>query len=696
MLKTSKKILGRGLFQVLSLIKDIDIDFEVDRREEVKRYMESKYGINYVCSVGTYGTFKLRSAIKDIGRYFRIDAKKTNFITKELELDSNNDADFSQIFKQGIANLGDVKARVKPALKEFIVKYPHVVDSMPIVLNQPKNASIHACATLVLPKFDQNGNERDIYSWIPVKSVGGVLVSEWEGGQLEDAGFLKEDILGLNQLDKFKGIFTKVKKNRGITLTMDSVDLKDEETYEMFRQGNSADVFHFGSKGLTGYLQELQPYDEEDMIAAISLYRPGAMESGAHMDYIKFKSGEKEPEYDYMLEEITKDTYGLLVYQEQGMKAVQVLGGISLVEADDIRKAMGKKKRTLLQKYKSKFIEGAIKNGCDEIDAGTIWNKIEAFATYSFNRSHAAAYSYMGIMSQWLKVKYPIEFWTTTFERAATDKAKKEIPWYVSEVSKLDNGVSIVPPCVNKSYVEFVSNFETGKIYWAINKIKNVGDVSTKAIISERFNNGDYFSLEEFYERVDTSKVNKRVVEHLILSGCFDDIYNIGDNVRGREKLLEEYYTLAKVKPDHQIILPPEKMFDWYWISRQKELSGLGQFDLRTIILKSKLKSSISIYMDPSQIQLESNIGKRAIVAGLVIDKKIRRTRKGDEFCAMLIQSNDEEVHFLVWPEPWAEYKKGIESSQTNMFIGSATIHVDGFKKRNVLQSDSNTKIQIY
>lgn len=677
-----ERFLNKG--RVVTSLPDIDTDFEGKRREEVKRYMENKYGIDYVCSVGTYGTFKLRSAIKDVGKQFRMDPKNTNYITAVLELDLDTDADFTQIFKQALDGKG--------ALKEFIAKYPHVVDSIPIVLKQPKNASIHACATLILPKKDQHGNDRNIYNWIPVKSVDGVLVSEWEGGYLEDAGFLKEDILGIKQLDKFRGVFDKVKQNRGIDLTMDSVDLNDERIYDLFRQGLSADVFHFGSRGLTGYAQDVQPFNKEEMIAMISLYRPGTIESNAHTDYVAFKFGAKEPTYDYMLEKVTGETYGLYVYQEQVMMAVQELGGMDLVTADDIRKAMGKMKMDLIQEYRVKFVEGAVANGCDEIDAETIWNKLEAFAKYGFNKSHAAAYTYTGIMCQWLKVNFPIEFWTTSFE-FATDL---EIPRYVSEVSKLDNGVSIVPPNVNKSQTEFLSDFETGKIYWAINKIKWVGDSATEAIINEREDVGDFFSLEEFYERVDTSKVNKRVIEHLILAGCFDEMNNIEVNVKEREKLLDEYYVLAKTKPDQQLALPPEKEYNWYWTARQKLISGLGQFDLQNIIMRSKLQHMISQYMDPIKLQAEHSVGKRTVIAGLIVDRKIRRTRKGDEFCAMIVECNDEEVHFLLWPDAWVKVKNEIEASETGMFIGSATVHTDSYKKCNVLQSDSNTKIQIY
>ena len=957
-----ERFLNEG--RVQTSLPDIDTDFEGRRRDEVKRYMEDKYGINYVCSVGTYGTFKLKSAIRDIGQRLGLDSKSSNYITSSIGDDGRySSGEFIDLFKEGLGFQD---------LLDFIRSRPDIVDSIRIILKQPKNASVHPCATLILPKKDQYGRDRDIYSWIPVKSVDGVLVSEWEGNYVEDAGFLKEDILGIKQLDKFREVFYKVEKNYGKKLSLHDVDLSSDKVFELFREGLSSDVFHFGSKGLTSYAQEVLPYSIQDMIAMISLYRPGPIESNTHKDYIDYKFGLKEPEYDFMLEGVTKETYGLYIYQEQVMMAVQQLGGMDLVTADNVRKAMGKMDMKLIKEYQEVFMKGAVNNGCDEIEAETIWNKLEAFARYGFNRcisgnekiyrvglnksgkstfnptikemynirndreyaskvgkiplherykkegygkgfslntagvliknkiidiryegvkdtykitlvngrsitttgnhryptsnglkklvdidihtdllyyntgykvedtsyvfttkgtnneryhsnkyqesyqlnskkgvsgfttkdttqyklfesylenhkkhfcqkcnsidklevhhidgnhgnnihsnlttlcsschkkehykmgrvkmgekgletdlvkihsieyvgredvydvemespnhtfltqnnivtcnSHAACYTYTGIICQWLKVSYPLEFWTTSFEFAED----KEIPRYISEISKLDNGVDIVPPNVNKSSTEFISDTNNKKIYWAINKIKFVGDLATKCIINEREQNGDYFSLEDFYTRVDTSKVNKRVVENLILSGSFDEVYNIESNLKDRELILQEYYTLSKVKEGNQLQLSPLKKYNWYWVARQKEISGLGYFDYKGIILNSDLQSMITQYLDPIKLQSSTSLNKRVVVGGVIIDKKIRKTRKGDEFCSLLLESNDEFIHFLLWPDCWSVYKRAIESADLGMLLGSGTVHVDNFKKCNVLQSDKNTKIQIY
>ena len=676
-----ERFLNEG--RVQTSLPDIDVDFEGERRDDVKRYMEDRYGIDFVCSVGTYGTFKIKSAIKDIGKRFGLNAKDGNFMVSRI---GNNDKElkddnFLDLFKE---------AEYQASLKKFIIDKPHVIDTLRIILKQPKTASIHACATLIFPRIDQHGNPRNIYNWIPVKMMDGVLVSEWEGGQLEDAGFLKEDILGIKQLDKFRGIFDKIKANKGVSLTMEDVDLTDPNVYKLFSEGLSSDVFHFGSDGLTGYLQEVKPIGIEEMIAAISLYRPGAMDSHAHTKYVKFKFGEQEPEYDYGLKEVTKETYGLYIYQEQVMKAMQELGGMDLVTADNIRKAMGKKKMDLILKYKAQFIEGARVKGCDPIDAETIWNKLEAFARYGFNKSHATAYTYIGMVCQWLKYHYPIEFWTTAFEWASDDITSR----FVSEANKLDNGISIVPPDINKSFPKFTSDPETGKIYWSIGKIKFVGEASTTAILTERDEGGEFFSLDEFIDRVDTSKVNKRVVENLILSGCFDELEGITD-IKKRYDLIQHYYQLAKVKMDSRIDFPEQRKYTWFWTKRQKELSGLGDFDYERLILNSELKHLVSQYIDPIKLQTEGVVGSSVVIAGSILDIKTRKTKRGDEFCILQIESNEEPINVVMWADSWSKVKNDIMENKSGMFIGSGVVTVDNYKKCNQIQTNKDSKIKI-
>ena len=305
---------------------EIDTDFPGSDRNRVKEYMEQKYGASQVCSVGTYSALQLRAAIKDFSRLENIPFADVNYITGLL---SDSDRKFEDLMVAACSN-----SRVK----EFINTYPNMIHELSIILGAPKARSVHACAMMVFP------DEHDMFRWCPIRQQDGQMVSEWEGMEMDSAGFLKEDILGVKQLDKFQDILRLIKENTGEEIDLYSVPLDDEKVFEFFQKGWNGDVFHFGSKGLTGYCKEVLPTCMEDLIAAISLYRPGAMENNFHKEYVLRKNGERPVEFYVGTEEILKETYGVFCYQEQIMKLCQVLGGLSLVEADDVRKAMVKKK----------------------------------------------------------------------------------------------------------------------------------------------------------------------------------------------------------------------------------------------------------------------------------------------------------------------------------------------------------------
>lgn len=352
-------------------LPDLDTDFPGERREEIKRYMEQKYGKEQVCSVGTYTTLKVKAALKDLGRQHNISIPTLNYINKILPDDST----FTDLFHI---------ASEKSIVKNFIIDNPEIVEYLPFILNQPKSKSIHACAMLILP------DEKNIFEWIPVrtelKDGEKMLVSEWEGPELEAIGLLKEDILGIEQLDKFSKILELVKQNHNIDLDIYTLPLDDELVYDYFCHGYNGDVFHFGSKGLTSYCKDLQPTCIDDLIAGIALYRPGAMESNFHNEYVLRKKGDREVEYLPGTEEITKNTHGIWCFQEQIMQVCRKVGGFSLVEADDIRKAMGKKIQALLDSYRDKFIEGGVKNGYNQSIVEEIWEGLEKFGSYGFNK----------------------------------------------------------------------------------------------------------------------------------------------------------------------------------------------------------------------------------------------------------------------------------------------------------------------
>lgn len=305
-------------------LPDIDTDFPGERRNEIKRYMESRYNIDQVCSVGTYTTLKIKAALKELGRQYSIPPQEMNYITTVLDLEKDS---FSELFSN---------ACEKTVLKKFILKYPELINTIPLLLKQPKTASIHACATLILPK------EKSVFEWIPVKLISlsdgeKMVVTEWEGVELDAAGFLKEDILGIQQLDKFQHIINLIFTNHSYLIDLESIPYKDDKVFDYFCKGWNSDVFHFGSKGLTGYCKMLQPRSLNDLIAGIALYRPGTMENNFHNEYVirsrrvVERKAETEPiEYDFGLEEVTKETYGIycvakdsLVLTDEGEVLIQ-------------------------------------------------------------------------------------------------------------------------------------------------------------------------------------------------------------------------------------------------------------------------------------------------------------------------------------------------------------------------------------
>jgi DNA polymerase III alpha subunit len=366
-------------------LPDVDCDFEGLRRDDIKAYMENRFGLDNVCSVGTYANMKLKMAISDLAKLNNIDFATSKMITAILDDVENEGTKWDDIFRL---------CSTSERLRSFVKYNGDIINDIQLILMQPRSASVHACATIVTP------SNKTIFEWFPVKKMKNkndqdVLVSEWEGFYLDKAGFLKEDILGIQQLDKFKFIMNLVKSNRDKTIDIYNLNLEDKKVFKYFSNGWNEDVFQFGTRGLKQYSKEVRPDSVEELTAMNALFRPGAMKSNAHSDYVDIKFGKKEPEYDYMLKSVTSKTYGLYIYQEQTMLAAQKLGGFTLAEADMMRKVMlnsaGKKQeRDKFYLYMNAFVDGAVKNGCDKNEATRIWNKLEAFAAYGFNRCFSA------------------------------------------------------------------------------------------------------------------------------------------------------------------------------------------------------------------------------------------------------------------------------------------------------------------
>jgi DNA polymerase-3 subunit alpha len=664
---------------------DIDTDVPGEYRPAVKQYMENRFGASQVCSVGTYTTLQIKQAINDVGKIYGASIPTLRRFTKMIE-DVKTEEDFLKL------------ACKRSEINQFLNKYPEMMNVVFLLLGQQKAASIHACAMMIFPK------EKSMYEWCPVRKSGDLIVSEWEGGEMDEAGFLKEDILGIEQLDKFTDILNLIEKNTGRKINLYSdIEYDDPEVYRYFANGWLSDIFQFSAKGLCAYTQKLKPKNMDDVVAALSLFRPGPMENGFHMDYIALKNGEKEPEYPIGAEEILKNTYSVQVYQEQIVKMVQVLAGFSEEEADVARAAIAKKKKDKVEKIHPKFVDGYVKRfaskGVTKESAEALWKQMEKFGLYAFNRSHSASYAINAYNSLWLKVHYPLEFWSVALSRASED----DFPQYVNEMQQTE-GIEIKPVNINKSDINIVADKKDNSIYWAINATKQVGEKAQNQIMEERSKNGEYFSLAEFIDRhtFKGSAVNKSVIENLIYSGAFDmmdETREFSNIFSAREFMLGKYREKNKIKIDKEkdeyfLAFEKKKIAkDWWWLLQQKNKSGFAFFDYEGLVreyLKPKVRNGVFYNVEDLQ-NYDGSTYEMVMVGGYVLEVEEREGRKG-RFANLLLESNYKFLRVVIFPDDYEENADFFISSKKSILLLSGKANFDKFKEEYVLQVNSNSK----
>lgn len=669
---------------------DIDTDFESTRRPDVKKYMEQKYGHDKVCSIGTYTTLQMRAVFRDFCKMEDVPIAKIEYLSKIMfETRDNKNARASKAPWEYIFTLS---CRNK-TLFDFIQEHSQMVEDTWLCHAQPRSAGIHACATLILPQGES------IYSSIPVRmgEIDGekIVVSEWEGPALEHAGYLKEDILGISQLDKFRMIVNLIEKCYGEKIDIYQIPLEQKEVFEMFGKGECGDVFHLGSKGLTAYCVQVKPTTVRELCAMLALYRPGPMEGNFHNEYVALKNGQKEITYMPGLEEITKETFGLLAYQEQIMRICVDLADFTLVEADNIRKGMGKVNRKFFAEQGEKFMKGALKNGYDEDYLKDLWNKMCSFGGYAFNKSHALCYAITGYYCQYLKWKYPLPYWITALEFATDENVLR----FISEINK-SGKIRVSSPDINRSQLKFFADFKKSEIIWSISKVKQCGQVSVNFIFEEREKNGEFFSLEEFLSRVDKSKVNKSVVENLILAGAFDSLEDLKFPSQ-RKILIEKYRELMAIKVDKEKdwfekAKRDSKLHeDWWWLLQQKRVSGLAFFDFKTLCSQYEKWFPTERYIDVGDFQNE-DLGKRdsrlVVIGGVISEVETKSSKKGDYF-KIRIESNYNFVWLTIWSDLYPKYFEELHNAEGKIVLVKARSYYDSFKLENALQSDEKMEI---
>lgn len=455
-------------------LPDVDNDFQSDKRQEVKEYIERRYnhdGKQRVFSAGTFTTLKAKAVIKDVARTMRISPSLVNYLTAIIEDDG---ADYTEIFKLAASNR---------KIAKFIHDYPQLFEDIRTLMFQPRSSSVHASALLVTPD-DMDGEDVECFDFVPIKKVDDILVSENSGYDLDELGLLKNDCLATKELSKLHQTFDLINEHYGAGLTMEGVvesDLANERAYELLRQGCTQNVFQLSSRGMTKFLVEMQPTCIHDLIAANALFRPATLENGSTEAYVDRKKGLVAPTYLWGTYNALNDTFGLITYQEQVAQIAREVGGFSLGEGVKLVKFISKKKAEKIQTMREKFLKGAKENGCPIEDAIAIWQQIEACGSYLFNKSHATAYAVTSYIGAFLKAQYPTAFYTVALEWADD----KELIPIMSEMEACSNA-KVVSPDINKSAMSFYTDYETNQIFWSLSRIKMVGTKAVDWIINER------------------------------------------------------------------------------------------------------------------------------------------------------------------------------------------------------------------
>ena len=489
-------------------LPDIDTDFDDDGRNKVLQWVTEKYGAEKVAHIITYGTMATKLAIKDVARVQKVPLSVVNALCKAIpdKLPNGKKMTIPNAI-ECVPELKDATTSPDPLLRDTM-RFAQMLE------NNVRNTGVHACGTIIC---------RDaIDDWVPVSTADDketgekVRCTQYDGHVIEETGLIKMDFLGLKTLSQLKEAVANIKESLGIDVDVDFFDIQDPATYQLYCDGRTVGTFQFESAGMQKYLRELQPSVFEDLIAMNALYRPGPMDYIP--DFIDRKQGRKPIEYDIpCMEQYLKDTYGITVYQEQVMLLSRQLADFTRGESDALRKAMGKKKKDIVDKMKPKFIEGGKKNGHDPEILDKIWSDWEKFASYAFNKSHATCYSWVAYQTAYLKANFPSQFMAAVMSRSLDN---------ITEIRKLMDeckamGISTLGPDVNESRHKFSVNFESN-IRFGMAAIKGVGESAVQAIIEEREKNGPFTSVFDFFERVNLSQCNKKNIENLILAGAFD------------------------------------------------------------------------------------------------------------------------------------------------------------------------------
>ena len=689
-------------------LPDVDNDFQSDKRPEVKEYTERRYnknGLQRVFSAGTYTTLKSKACLKDVARTMRIPTSIVNYITAIIDDDK---CDYTGLFKLAATN---------KKVAKFMGDHPQLFEDVRTLMFQPRSSSVHASALLITPDT-KDGETMECFDYVPIKKVDGILVSENDGYELDELGLLKNDCLATKELSKIHQTLDLVNTVYHQDITLEKLatgSLDDEKVYEVLANGCTQNVFQFSSHGITKFLTEMKPSNIGDLIAANALYRPATM--GNLDDYVNCKKGLVAPVYLWGTYNSLKDTFGLVVFQEQIVMMAREVGGFSLGEGVKLVKFVSKKKTDKIRAMKDKFMVGAKKNGCPQEDADKIWAQIEAAGTYCFNKSHATAYAVTAYAGAWLKVHYPTAFYTVALQWADDN----ELVALMGEMEAISNA-KVVPPDINVSEDIFHTDYNTNEIFWSISRIKQLGAKAVQWIMDERKKNGEFTSITNFIDRIFKYKlkkyeywddpdneeeatrcpVNARCVLNLILAGCFDKVEHAGS-------VIERYAIIEKAAEQLGFEIKekdiPVDMRDkhYFWSQQQVKVSGIGSVDYKRIYdnsaIKPQLKGRVS-YATLQSIMPNEMDGKKVGVCATVVEveeKKFKSKKTGgkETFCKLLLQQNNDLCECIVWPEEYKSMRPQLIDSKNKLIIFSATVKYSDYAGKNNLQFMKRSLLEV-
>ena len=664
-------------------LPDIDTDFDDDGRGKVLKWVEDKYGHENCAHIITYATMATKNSIKDVARVEKVPLGVVNALCKAIP-DRLPDVD-GKTPKMNLPNaikavreLQDAEASPDRALANTI-KYAKMLEGT------VRGTGIHACGFIIC---------RDpISDWVPVSTADDpdfkdvkTNCTQYDGHVIESTGLIKMDFLGLKTLSEMKEACAVIKQTRGIDVDLDTIPIDDPKTFELYQQGRTIGTFQFESAGMQKYLRELKPTVFEDLIAMNALYRPGPM--GYIPQFIRRKHGEEPITYDIpVMEKYLKDTYGITVYQEQVMLLSRLLADFTRGESDALRKAMGKKKKDIVDAMKPKFIEGGKKNGHDPKVLDKIWSDWEAFASYAFNKSHAACYSWVAYQTAYLKANYPAEFMAAIMSRRRDQ---------ITEITKLMDeckamGIATLGPDVNESYQKFGVN-KKGEIRFGLAAIKGMGDNVAQAIIDEREKNGPYKDIFDFVQRVNFGQVNRKAFEALALSGGFDsfgyrreDFFATNNKGEGFIEIVMRYgqlYQTEKQQAQNSLFgafdeleiqtptLPKseERWSDIERLNKERELVGIylsaHPLDEYKIVLDNLCNTRCDELADVGNLAGREDV----TIGGIVTAVRTGFTKTGKPFGIVTLEDFEGSGELALFGETWGD-KSGFFSVGASVYV---------------------------